>query len=336
MHLLQVCNVGQIVGGTAACAWSVTRALPHLTHTVAFLSRADAVTRQAFAPHQVLHWPHCTSDRIHQVSPDLVILHNIAANQTSLWGGAWTIQYVHSTGRRIPADHTVYCSRWLAQQCRANAPTVLWQGVPLPIAPVHPRTRAEGRLRIGRICTPTARKWPDSLPAFYSQLSAQHPHVDWEFVGCPQAMQSVLQSACCGRATFHPAGWLARSHVWNWDALLYHHPTLTESFGRTVAEAARAGCIPIVDDRGGFSEQCTILGSRGCRTSADFGIAITELSDPALRHRLSQSIQQQANEHFSLTRFGARLRSLFDGMSQSNRTGSTAVNAGSEAAISRC
>ncbi len=332
MHVLQVCNVGQIVGGTAACAWSVTRALSQLTHSVAFLSRVDPVTRQAFAPHQVLHWPHCTSDRIRQVTPDLVILHNIAANQTSLWDGALTIQYVHSAGRRIPADHTVYCSRWLAEQCRAKAPAVLWQGVPLPIAPVHARPRTQGRLRIGRICTPTARKWPDLLPAFYSQLSAQHPHVDWEFVGCPQAMQSILQTACCGRATFHSAGWQARSHVWDWDALLYHHPTLTESFGRTVAEAARAGCIPIVDDRGGFSEQCQVLGGRGCRTSTDFGDAITGLSAPEYRQRLSESIQQKANEYFSLTRFGARLRSLIDGLSQSSRTGSAAVIAGSETA----
>ncbi len=319
MHLLQVCNVGQIVGGTAACAWSITRAWPQLTHSVAFLSRVDAVTRQVFAPHQVLNWPHCTSDRIRQVNPDLVILHNIAANHTSLWGGALTTQYVHSEGHRVPADHTVYCSHWLAEKCRAKTPQVLWQGVPLPTASFHPSPREERRLRIGRICTPTARKWPDSLPAFYSELATQHPHVDWEFVGCPAAMQSVLKSACGSQATFHPAGWQARSHVWHWDALLYHHPTLTESFGRTVAEAARAGCIPIVDDRGGFSEQCIILGSRGCRTSTDFGDAITELSDPDFRQRLSQSVQQRANEHFSLARFGARLRSLIGDWDPSNR-----------------
>lgn len=313
MHLLQVCNVGQIVGGTAACAWSVTRALPQLTHTVAFLSRTDVVTREAFAPHRVLTWPHCTADRIRAVNPDLVILHNVAANQTSLWDGAWTIQYVHSAGRRVHADHTVYCSHWLAEQCRVTAPAVLWQGVPLPVTPAQPRARTEGRLRIGRICTPTTRKWPDSLPAFYSQLAAQHPHVDWEFVGCPPAMQAVLQSACCGRATFHPAGWQARSHVWHWDALLYHHPTLTESFGRTVAEAARAGCIPLVDDRGGFIEQCKIMGGRGCRTSTDFADAIADLSAPDFRRRRSQSIQQTANEHFSLASFGRRLRSMLDG-----------------------
>jgi hypothetical protein len=320
MHLLQLCNVGQIVGGTAACAWSVTRALPQLTHTVAFLSRPDAVTRQAFEPHQVLCWPHCTSDRIQQVHPDLVLLHNISVGQFSSWDGAVTLQYVHSAGRRLHADRTVYCSRWLAAQCRTPNATVLWQGVPLPTHPSVPRPRVEGRLRIGRICTPTTRKWPDTLPAFYTQLANQHPHVDWDFVGCPIAMQPLLQAACSGRATFHPANWQARSHVWHWDALLYHHPTLTESFGRTVAEAARAGCIPIVDARGGFTEQLEALGGRGCRTGPEFADAITALSDPACRNRFSMSIQHKANEQFSLASFGARLQSLIGHPSPSNRT----------------
>ncbi len=319
MHMLQVCNVGQIVGGTAACAWSVTRALPQMSHTVAFLARVDAVTCQAFEPNHVLNWPHCTSDRIRQVNPDLVLLHNIAADHSSFWDGAYTMQYVHSVGRRLTADCTVYCSRWLADQCRVQAPSVLWQGVPLPSRPSTPRQPPEGRLRIGRICTPTARKWPDSLPAFYSQLSIQHPDIDWEFVGCPTDMQTLLQSACSGRATFHPAHWQARSHFWNWDALLYHHPTLTESFGRTVAEAARAGCIPIVDNRGGFTEQLDVLGCRGCCTASEFSDAITELVDQEYRQRLAQSIRQKATEYFSHASFSTRLRSWIDDGTQSIR-----------------
>ena len=310
MHLLQVCNVGQIVGGTAACAWSVTRALPQLTHTVAFLSRADAVTRQAFEPHRVLHWPDCTSELIRQVNPDLVLLHNISPDQSSRWDGAYTIQYVHSAGRRLPADRTVYCSRWLTEQCRVRNATVLWQSVPLPPRPSTLKQRTEGRLHIGRICTPTARKWPDSLPAFYSHLATRHPQVDWEFVGCPLPMQPLLQAACLGRATFYPASWEARSHVWHWDALLYHHPTLTESFGRTVAEAARAGCIPIVDDRGGFTEQLEVLGCRGCRTWSEFADAIAQLSGRESRLLPIEAVRHKADEFFSLASFGARLRSL--------------------------
>ena len=310
MHLLQVCNVGQIVGGTAACAWSITRAFPDAKHSVAFLSRVDEVTRHAFQPHPTHQWSHCTTKAIQQINPDLVILHNVSSENASLWNGAFTIQYVHSTGRRLAADQTIYCSRWLAEQCRADPQSVVWQGVPLPLPPAATRGKVSERLRIGRICTPSARKWTDSLPAFYSLLATQHPHVDWDFVGCPPAMQPALLSACLGRATFLPAGWLARSHVWEWDALLYHHPTLTESFGRTVAEAARTGCIPIVDARGGFIEQLDVIGGRSCRTTLDFSNAITDIAKPELRLRLSKSAQQRANRHFSLSAFRERLQSL--------------------------
>lgn len=317
MHLLQICNVGQIVGGTAACAWSVTRALPNVMHSVAFLSPPDEVTRLAFKPHQIHHWPRCTASRIQQINPDLVLLHNVSSSGATLWTGATTIQYVHSDGHRLPADWTVYCSRWLAEKFQADAESVLWQGVPLPPSPIENRPRTPGRLRIGRICTPTTRKWPDSLIEFYTQLAGQHPHVDWDFVGCPCALHSRLQTACHRRATFLAAEWSARSHVWNWDAILYHHPTLTESFGRTVADAARTGCIPIVDDRGGFTEQLAALGRRGCRTVAEFSDAIEQLSIPSNRQHESERIRHLANEYFSLASFGERLRTLIVGMAES-------------------
>ncbi len=312
MHLLQVCNVGQIVGGTAACAWSVTRALPRLRHSIVFLSRIDDSTRQVFQPHDVAHWPQCTADRIERINPDLVLLHNVSPAGASVWSGALTVQYVHSVGHRLAADETIYCSRWLAGQCRASTAAVLWQGVPLPPPPAAIRPQTTGRLRIGRICTPTLRKWPDTLPEFYSQLARRHPQVDWDFVGCPGTMQPPLLAACEGRATFLPAGWLARSHVWEWDALLYHHPSLTESFGRTVAEAARAGCIPIVDQRGGFVEQLEALGVSGCHAWPDFSHAISAITDPDTRRRTAESIRQRANEQFSLAAFGQRMHSLID------------------------
>lgn len=307
MHVLQVCNVGSIVGGTAACAWSLTRAWTRLQHTVAFLSPIDKLTQQAFRPHRVMTWPQCTSAFIKAQQPDLVILHNIGRVGASLWNGAFTIQYVHSAGTRLLADRTLYCSRWLARQCRGTNDSVLWQGVPVPPQPVMPRLRFTDRLRVGRICTPSSRKWPDSLLEFYSQLAARHPQVEWEFIGCPTNMQPILQSACRGQATFITPGWLARSHLWEWDALLYHHPTLTESFGRTLAEAARAGCVPIVDQRGGFSEQLDVIAGRGCGSLSEFSDAISALSDPAIRRSLSQKVQTQANATFSLTAFGHRL-----------------------------
>lgn len=101
---------------------------------------------------------------------------------------------------------------------------------------------------------------------------------------------------------------MSRSRLSDWDALLYHHPDLTESFGRTVAEAARVGCIPIVDDRGGFSEQLQTLGLTGCRSVEQFSEAIDRLSCLLSRVELSRAIQKRADAEFSLRAFGHRLR----------------------------
>lgn len=314
MHLLQVCNVGSIVGGTAACAWSLTRAWPQLRHTVAFLSPVDQATRQVFQPHRIETWSSCTAERIKALQPDLVILHNVSKAGASHWGGAFTVQYVHSVGPRLQADQTLCCSHWLARQLRAAEESVLWQGVPVPPSPIACRPRFTDRLRIGRFCTPSLRKWPEALLEFYTELASRHPQVDWEFIGCPVALQPRLLSACRSQAYFILPSWQARSYLWEWDALLYHHPTLTESFGRTLAEAARAGCVPIVDQRGGFVEQLEVVAGMGCRTRLEFSNAITVLGDVPVRRSLSQDIQQQAGTAFSLAAFGHRFNALVDRM----------------------
>ena len=309
-HILQVCNVGQIAGGTAACAWSLTQALLQCRHSVAFLSSVSESTRQVFQPHRVESWPHCTRDQIQRLAPDLVILHNVSRAQSTLWDGAPTIQYIHSVGQRLAADLTVYCSEWLARACKVDSASILWQGVPRPFNPSSFDRTLNPRLKVGRLCTPTNRKWPKDLPQFYSSLAQRHSEIDWEFVGCPLALQPILLTACQGRATFHSAGWDARSLFWSWDAMLYHHPTLTESFGRTVAEAARAGCIPIVDDRGGFTEQLRSLNLCGCSSWSDFSVQLTAIQEPPLRRAISSTIQKLADEQFSIRAFGQRIQSL--------------------------
>ncbi|RLS52599.1 MAG: glycosyltransferase family 1 protein [Planctomycetota bacterium] len=312
MHLLQVCNVGEITGGTGACAWSVTRALPEMRHTIAFLSRIAPATSTAFAGHTLREWGSLDEARDQNLGADLVLLHNMGPGRRGslgprdLWTGP-TIQYVHSAGARAAADRTVYCSRWLAETCGNVDGEVLWQGVPQPVPPREGGRDVGGRLRVGRICTPIARKWPDALLPFYAVLAQRHPQVQWEFVGCPLAMQPMLQNACRGQAVFHRAGWSARSLFWNWDALLYHHPTLTESFGRTVAEAARAGCMPLVDARGGFLEQLEVLPGVGCRTLDEFSRALEELPNRRRSPGFVADICAAADQHFSMTAFRKRL-----------------------------
>lgn len=190
---------------------------------------------------------------------------------------------------------------------------MLYQGVPLPprLDAGADRRHFDDELRIGRICTPTHRKWPDALIPFYRELSRRFPDVWWEFVGAPGKLQPQLTDACRGRVRFHPANWQARSHLQRWHALLYHHPNLTETFGRTVAEAMRAGCVPIVDDRGGFREQVD-SGVNGflAQERGQFMEGIAAVHDPSFRWHLSRQARARADTRFSLRTFADRLKQI--------------------------
>jgi glycosyltransferase involved in cell wall biosynthesis len=160
---------------------------------------------------------------------------------------------------------------------------------------------------IGRICTPQRRKWPDGIVEFYAGLANRFPNVQWEFVGCPPKLQPSLRDACGGKDFFLSASWTARSRLWHWDAMLYHHPTLTERFGRTVAESMRAGCVPIVDDTGGFREQVPEGCGYLCKKESDFSHALDQLMSPAHRWRISRDCRVHADEQFSLALFGKEI-----------------------------
>lgn len=323
MRLVQVCNVGNICGGTAACAWSITRALPECRHQVLFLSQPTPETARVFAPVEICYVDHIDDDLLHPFHPDLVVLHNTAAARVGAIRSCVRLQYLHSRGDHAPADLTVACSQWLAQQCHPIAP-VLYQPVPQP-----PQSGGNGQtegnrhfddgLRIGRICTPQLRKWPETCIDFYAELTSRFPRVQWEFVGCPQRLQKSLAAACGGRTLFFPASWETRQVLWRWHALLYHHPTLTESFGRTVAEAMRAECIPLVDARGGFTEQ-VVSGENGflCADRAEFVAAIELLHAPEYRWRLARAARQSALDRFSLRMFACQFRKRLTDVLDSN------------------
>lgn len=309
-RLLQVGNVGQICGGTAACAWTVTRALPDWEHHVLFPAPLRGETAEAFAQTRVWSRDGFDEAQLAALQPDVILLHNQTADTWRFSANAPTVQYLHSQIPPAAADVTVCCSRWLAQQTGRGLSDVLWQGVPRPLKPDARRGRP-GRLVVGRLCTPTTAKWPRELLACYAEWAAALPHVWWEFVGCPPELQSLLNVACRGQAEFHPAGWQARQRLWTWDVLLYHHPHMTESFGRTVAEASRAGCVPVVDRRGGFVEQVTEASGILCTNRGEFRQALRLLSDSAIRGRMSRQAQAAAEQRFSLARFARDLLATF-------------------------
>lgn len=312
-HLLQVCNVGRIIGGTAACTWTVTRALPSAKHSILFFSTSTKETRTAFADAHLEHRQSLTLDDVRRLRPDLILLHNTPAARIPQPLPVPTLQYVHSRIDPAPADHTVYCARWLARQFPDEPADILLQAVPRPIRSSANDVRAlRSNLTVGRICTPTPRKWPSEVVPFYERLAERFPTIAWEFVGCPITLHETLSSACRGRARFFEPSWNIRSRLWDWDALLYQNAHVTESFGRTVAEAMRAGCIPVVDSRGGFREQLPPKAGYLCNNDDDFANALEELHERPHRARLSRAARAHADEHFSLARFGADLHGAFE------------------------
>lgn len=309
MRIVQVCNVGQICGGTAACAWSITRELPECHHLVLCLSHPTKETIEAFAPVEIRKVSRIDDDLLRPLRPDLVILHNTARRNVGEIREVATLQYQHSQTDHAAANFTVACSQWLARHHSKQVP-VLYQPVPVPPNSSEQRRRCfDDRFVVGRICTPQPRKWPDSCLNDYAWLARRFPAIEWEFVGCPDRMQRSLLEACRGRARFRQASWNARGELRRWDALLYHHPVLTESFGRTVAEAMHVGCLPIVDHRGGFLEQVT-HGKDGwtCRSLDEFADALARTFDPAVRQRMSAAARMTAETRFSGRAFAARFR----------------------------
>jgi len=314
MNIVQVCNVGSICGGTAACAWSITRAFPECRHEVLFLSSPSSETRKAFWPVPTRFVRRVDDEILSPCNPDFLILHNTSSAHVGPIRSCLCLQYCHSRGTHAAADWTVACSQWLQQQLPQQA-EILYQPVPASSCWDSGSHFVETRhlddvLTVGRLCTPQLKKWPPETLLFYAQLADRHSRIRWEFVGCPAAMQSPLQVACRGRARFHPAGWGAQRHFRRWHVLLYHHPTLTESFGRTAAEAMLAGCLPIVDGKGGFREQIE-HGKTGylCQTVDEFSTALDSLS---LGHRwqMARNARQSAEARFSSAAFATEFRRL--------------------------
>jgi glycosyltransferase involved in cell wall biosynthesis len=312
MRLLQVCNVGDICGGTAACAWSIVPALPGAEHSLLFLSRPTPDTRAAFVGCRIESSSRLDRALLTDIAPDVVLLHNTARSRVAHLNAPLSIQYLHARIDPAPADLTLACSAWLRDQFpRIAVDGVLYQPVVVPPANASGERRAlRERLIVGRLCTPTRRKWPAAVLPFYRQLAADRPQIDWEFVGCPADMQDQLRDACRGRSTFWPAGPSARAHLSRWDALLYHHPSLTETFGRTVAEAQLAGCIPVIDARGGFREQVTSDTGFLCDGIGTFRAALQQLHDVPRRRQMSRAATAHSQLRFSTDAFARRFRAL--------------------------
>ncbi len=318
MRLLQLCNVGNIVGGTAACAWSVTRALPELEHILWFRGTPTAETRRVFADCQIEQGSCLSEKQLHKLAPELILLHN-TPREGVFWGAArptvhsLVLHYGHSRSCLAAGSHRqLVCSRYLQQLNPEMAAEVLYQGVPRAGGEQTGDVRVfQQELTVGRICTPAARKWNASMISLYRELAAAFPNIQWEFVGCPEKLQSSLSACVQGQARFYPASWQARQFLKRWHVLLYSQPDVPETFGRVCAEAMRCGCVPVVDAAGGFQEQVTSEAGYLCADAAGFVQALQELQEIGHWWKCSQTATAWANEQFSHQAFRRRLLAAF-------------------------
>lgn len=318
MKLLSVNNAGRI-GGTLACTYSVVRSLPDIEHHIHVVGQINEDHwKQMFGGLNVSRSGPgmITPGHIEKIRPDFIILNNTTDSACPQWLTMPTLLFRHSA-RIAPAPHhhQVFASRWLATQC-GHAPVeadILYQGVPKPSG-VYFRD-SEQAPQIGTMAVPERQKWNFHSLNLYRQLSlVSPPESIFEFVGCPPGLREDLRMAVRPRqATFFDAQWDIRCRLSGWDFLIHHNPSLPESFGRVAVEAMRAGCIPLVDDQGGFQETVPHLvppiGYR-CSEQLHFVERLDEISkaDYDYRMRMRDRIQSMADETYSHSAFADRLR----------------------------
>ena len=311
MRMLSVANVASLLGGTGACAHDCIHSLPEWEHEIVFCKGRPSAAENLADHFGCPVWIGANSieAQIRRFRPDVVLWHNTdVSRMPDRKGEAWVYyQHSHFSGAvngRQRCDVALCVSRYLAMKTGIGATGVLHQPISPP--PMRDARRPE-TLTIGRLCTPHPNKWPPSLLGFYATLAGCHAGVLWEFVGCPGEMRDSLTKACHGRARFHdPSRW-ARSLLWNWHAMIYTGGA--ETYGRTACEAQQAGCVPIVDDDGGFIEQVR-EGVDGflCDSPEEFCEAVGSLVDPDVRLRMSVSANDAGSSRGSMRRWASEFR----------------------------
>lgn len=320
MKLLQVGKKPEIVSGVVGCIWSICQTLPDWSHALFFCSLLSVPerTREALDGYRLGSGPALTAEWLRGADPDVILFHNTADDEVPLEllpGGAVAIYYYHSSytalggfsGVMERCRRSLAVSEFLARSAGMPADSVLYQPVPAPPRGAREnggRPRPAGELVVGRLCNPREENWPESMLDFYRSLAARcPPRVRWEFVGCPPKMRPRLAEAC-GGAVFHETGLGARSLLWSWHAMLYDSGGVVHSYGRTLCEAQRAGCVPVVNRLGGFPEQIE-EGRTGflCQGPEEFARALERLDDPETWSALSREARAAGDRRGSLERW---------------------------------
>lgn len=258
-------NSGNPCGGTLQATNDMILALPDCQHTVYLPGNADRRAHELIGKKAEIKYAQPVGKH------DLIICHNTPRQHIPTKG--LVIYYLHSmAGVKDFKGPRLTVSNWLAAKAGWDPSTVLYQPVSRPA--LHPQREA-GKVTVGRICTPSDRKWrlPEWLPHMQA-LQAAVPGVEIHLVGCPVTLQDRVGSVLTNCVTHLPSP-ASKALIARWDVLLYTSG-IEESFGRVVREAQRVGTYPVVSNKGGFIEQVQQAGGTLVDTPEDVVKAFTE------------------------------------------------------------
>lgn len=301
MRVSFVNNVSSLMGGTLNFTRDAIQALPDCEHQIVSFGKWGPDAQAAFPGVQLdfALGKDAAAVAIRDFKPDLLVLNNTGADRIpNAIGQAVPVYMLHSLHRTWSSAtarcHKTFCvSQWLQERSGLKTDAILYQpvGTP-PERPGGPRMHA--RLA-GRIATPRKAKWDQEeyWPHLQAAVKAD-PRLKVEFVGHQQRPEEV--------------DWLLPGHIGHehrnrlssWDYMIYTS-RLEESYGRTVCEAQRAGCVPVVSRRGGFVEQIQ-HGVDGFLVDSpeDVAEAIREMADDQRLAQLKAAARESGNKRGSL------------------------------------
>ena len=258
MKILWVNNVSSILGGTMQCTLCMIQALPDCEHSVFSFSRW---------PKDPDHPVGLRAGLLHGSSLaglhgkyDLVVYQNISETRLPNKSLGFSVYIHHSSradslrvGKRC--DMQLCVSYYLANLLGLPGSTVLHQ----PVFGPSGSCRKPAEFTVGRICTPTPKKWreADVLPAIESLLKTE-PDVRVHLVGAPDSIGNLLCEE--PRVKLSKPSLQAQGYMQKWHCLL-NLSSVPETFGRTCREAQRRGCVPVVMAGSGYDEQ--VYGGAG-------------------------------------------------------------------------
>lgn len=304
---LRICFINNVcaVGGTLGCTASMCKALPDCERMVfAFTAEWRPEPKSMMPPDVLLE---CGLDKnalglkLREWKPDVVVFQNTNSNMIpNDFGSGMPIFYQHSAFNAEPSRKrcakSFVVSKWLAKKAGVSEELILYQPVDKPHEVGKHTDRSHVRLA-GRIATPGSAKWK---------------HEDyWEHLVAARAAEPRLHVEFVGSTHDRPESWMLPGHIGyehryrvsTWDYMI-NTCSVEESYGRTVCEAQRVGCVPIVSRRGGQVEQIE-HGFDGflVETPTDVQEALNQLKDDKELERISTNARRSGDERGGLLKW---------------------------------